>query len=83
MTAKATSTDAPGSMRYGPAPTSWETSLRLSVFWRTPALRNVHFSSSVKPPPVGSYQTGLYLTRYDQSYFLSQSEYEQAEAHRL
>lgn len=37
----------------------------------------------VEPPPLGSYQAGLYLTRYDQSYFITQSEYEEASGHRL
>lgn len=37
----------------------------------------------VEPPPLGSYQTGLYLTRYDQSYFITQSEYDEASGHRL
>lgn len=37
----------------------------------------------VKPPPLGSYQTGLYLTRYDQSYFLSEVEVDEAKGHRL
>lgn len=37
----------------------------------------------VKPPPLGSYQTGLYLTRYDQSYFLTEAEIEEAESHRF
>lgn len=34
-------------------------------------------------PPVGTYQTGLYLTRYDESFFLTKDEYEQMGRHRL
>ncbi len=37
----------------------------------------------VAPPPLGSYQAGLYLTRYDQSYFLTGSDYGEAESHRI
>lgn len=37
----------------------------------------------VQPPPMGSYQTGLYMTRYDQSFFLSGTEYGDAESHHL
>jgi carbamoyl-phosphate synthase large subunit len=35
------------------------------------------------PPPLGSYKTGLYMTRYDDSYFLSQSEHNQMAGHRF
>jgi len=34
-------------------------------------------------PPLGSYQTGLYLTRFDESFFLSEAECEQVASHRL
>ena len=34
-------------------------------------------------PPLGSYQVGLYMTRYDDSYFLSESEREQMASHNL
>ena len=34
-------------------------------------------------PKLGSYQTGLYLTRYDESQFLSEAEYAEAARHRL
>lgn len=37
----------------------------------------------VKPPPLGSYQAGLYLTRYDQSYFLTEAEVEDAQRRHL
>jgi len=36
-----------------------------------------------EPPKLGSYQTGLYLTRYDESHFLSEAEYAEAASHRL
>lgn len=36
----------------------------------------------VKPPPLGSYQADLYLTRYDQSYYLTTEELNQARSHR-
>lgn len=31
----------------------------------------------VEIPPLGTYKTGLYLTRFDESFFLSKAEYEQ------
>jgi carbamoyl-phosphate synthase large subunit len=34
-------------------------------------------------PPLGSYQTGLYMTRFDDSYWLTHSEYERLAAHSL
>ncbi|MCH7611010.1 MAG: ATP-grasp domain-containing protein [Chloroflexi bacterium] len=37
----------------------------------------------VAAPALGTYKTGLYLTRYDESYFLDESEYSDAESHRL
>jgi carbamoyl-phosphate synthase large subunit len=37
----------------------------------------------VEIPPLGSYRTGLYLTRFDDSFFLTESEREQMASHRL
>jgi carbamoyl-phosphate synthase large subunit len=37
----------------------------------------------VEPPELGTYQAGLYLTRYDESYFLSEAEYGEVARHRL
>lgn len=37
----------------------------------------------VEIPPLGSYQTGLYLTRFDDSFFLTEAEREQMAGHRL
>jgi carbamoyl-phosphate synthase large subunit len=37
----------------------------------------------VEPPPLGSYQTGLYLTRHDESTFLTEAEYARLEQQRL
>lgn len=37
----------------------------------------------VEVPALGTYKTGLYLTRYDESYFLDESEYSDVESHRL
>lgn len=37
----------------------------------------------VDPPPLGSYQTGLYISRYDQAFFLSSEEIAHAENHHL
>ncbi len=37
----------------------------------------------VEPPPLGSYQAGLYLTRYDQSHFLTESDVDEAKSHRF
>jgi carbamoyl-phosphate synthase large subunit len=37
----------------------------------------------VDAPPLGSYQSGLYLTRYDESYFLTESEHDEAASHRF
>ena len=34
-------------------------------------------------PPLGSYRTGLYLTRYDDSFFLSEAQREQMARHHL
>jgi carbamoyl-phosphate synthase large subunit len=34
-------------------------------------------------PPLGTYKTGLYLTRFDESFFLTTDELEQMESHRL
>jgi len=34
-------------------------------------------------PPLGSYDTGLYLTRFDDSFFITQQDYAQVESHRL
>lgn len=37
----------------------------------------------VSIPPVGTDFSGLYLTRYDESYFISEDTYKQIEGHRL
>ncbi len=37
----------------------------------------------VVAPALGTYKTGLYLTRYDSSYFFDESEYADVESHRL
>jgi carbamoyl-phosphate synthase large subunit len=37
----------------------------------------------VDVPPLGTYQTGLYLTRFDESFFLAADEREQMASHRL
>lgn len=37
----------------------------------------------VVTPPLGTYKTGLHLTRYDESYFLDESEVADVESHRL
>lgn len=34
-------------------------------------------------PPLGTYQTGLYFTRYDESFFLTEDEYEKIASHRV
>lgn len=34
-------------------------------------------------PPLGTYQTGLYLTRFDDSFFLTETDREQMASHRL
>jgi carbamoyl-phosphate synthase large subunit len=34
-------------------------------------------------PPLGSYQTGLYLTRFDESFFLTEADRAQMASHRL
>lgn len=34
-------------------------------------------------PPLGTYQTGLYLTRFDESFFLTTDEHAQMASHRL
>jgi len=34
-------------------------------------------------PPLGSYQTGLYLTRFDDSFFLSEADHDQMASNRL
>jgi carbamoyl-phosphate synthase large subunit len=38
---------------------------------------------AIEIPPLGTYQTGLYLTRFDDSYFLSQEDYENMARRRL
>lgn len=37
----------------------------------------------VQVPPLGAYQAGLYLTRFDESFFLTKDEYEQMGRRRL
>jgi carbamoyl-phosphate synthase large subunit len=37
----------------------------------------------VVAPPLGTYKTGLYLTRYDESYFLDEAERADVESHRI
>lgn len=37
----------------------------------------------VAAPPLGTYKSGLNLTRYDESYFLDESEVKDVESHRL
>lgn len=37
----------------------------------------------IEIPPIGSYQVGLYLTRFDDSYFLSEEDYDQVASRRL
>ena len=37
----------------------------------------------VVPPPLGTYKTGLYITRYDESYYLDEGEFEDVESHRI
>lgn len=37
----------------------------------------------VVAPALGTYKTGLYMTRYDDSYFLDESEYTDVESHRI
>jgi carbamoyl-phosphate synthase large subunit len=37
----------------------------------------------VQIPPLGSYQTGLFLSRYDDSYFLTEADRERMAGHRL
>lgn len=37
----------------------------------------------IEIPPLGSYQTGLYMTRFDDSFFLSEEEREEQASHRL
>ena len=37
----------------------------------------------VEIPPLGSYQTGLYLTRFDDSFFLTEEDYARTASHRL
>jgi len=34
-------------------------------------------------PPVGTYKTGLYITRFDESFFLTKGDYEQMESRRF
>jgi len=36
-----------------------------------------------EPPPLGSYQAGLYLTRHDESRFLSEAQYAEIARHRI
>jgi carbamoyl-phosphate synthase large subunit len=38
---------------------------------------------AVDIPPLGTYEMGLYLTRYDDGFFLSGADYEQMASHRL
>jgi len=38
---------------------------------------------SVEIPPLGSYQTGLYMTRFDDSFFLTGEDYARVASHRL
>lgn len=38
---------------------------------------------SVDIPPLGSYKVGLYLTRFDDSYFLTEEDYARVASHRL
>lgn len=40
-------------------------------------------NGAVEIPPLGSYQLGLYLTRFDDSFFLSQTEFERVACNRL
>jgi len=40
-------------------------------------------SRSVEIPPLGSYQGGLYLTRFDDSFFLTEEDYARTASHRL
>lgn len=37
----------------------------------------------IEIPPLGSYKTGLYITRFDDSFFLTETEREQLASHRL
>ena len=37
----------------------------------------------VEIPPLGSYQVGLHLTRFDDSFFVTEAQYEQMEGNRL
>ncbi|MFQ5942221.1 MAG: ATP-grasp domain-containing protein [Anaerolineales bacterium] len=37
----------------------------------------------VVAPPLGTYKTGLYVTRYDESTFLDETEHAEVESHRL
>lgn len=38
---------------------------------------------SVEIPPLGTYKTGLYMTRYDDSHFLTEADCEQMAIHRI
>lgn len=38
---------------------------------------------AVEPPPLGEYRTGLYMTRFDDTFFLTESERERVAGHRL
>ncbi len=37
----------------------------------------------IVPPPLGSYQVGLFLTRYDDSFFLTKEAHEEIASHRI
>ena len=37
----------------------------------------------VEIPPLGTYQTGLYLTRFDDTFFVTEAQREQMASHRL
>jgi len=38
---------------------------------------------AVEIPPLGTYKTGLYLTRFDESHFLDQAEYDRLASCRI
>jgi len=38
---------------------------------------------SMEVPPLGTYQTGLYMTRFDDSFFITEEKYEQMASHRF
>jgi carbamoyl-phosphate synthase large subunit len=37
----------------------------------------------IEIPPVGTYKTGLYMTRFDDSFFLTEEEYAHSSSRRL